>query len=80
MMDQNTRLLIALIWLCSYAHPGWSQVEPAILPGTKPLDWEGDISSRLIDSCDAFLLREIEKSVSQRDRHWVPGYSTHTRP
>lgn len=69
-MDQNTRLLIALICLCSHTLPVWSQKESTILPGTQFLEWEGDISSRLIDSCDAFLLREIEKSVTQRVRHW----------
>ena len=33
------------------------------LAGTKPLDWEGDIASRLVDSADAFLLKKIEQTM-----------------
>ena len=38
------------------------------LPGTKPLTWEGDIASKLIDACDAFLLRRLEESVEKNKR------------
>jgi cephalosporin-C deacetylase-like acetyl esterase len=41
-------------------HSGFA--EP--LAGTQPLDWEGDIASRLIDSADAFLLKKIEQSMA----------------
>lgn len=34
------------------------------LAGTRPLDWEGDIASRLIDSADAFLLKKIEQTMT----------------
>ena len=34
------------------------------LPGTRPLDWEGDIASRLIDSADAFLLEKIAQTMT----------------
>jgi dienelactone hydrolase len=47
-----------------------SSAEP--LPGTKPLTWEGDIASKLIDACDAFLLRRLEESVKHRPQYWVP--------
>ncbi|MCB0688581.1 MAG: hypothetical protein KDC53_18715, partial [Saprospiraceae bacterium] len=40
------------------------------LSGSKLLDWEGDIASRLIDSCDAFLLKEIQKSITNRSKFW----------
>ncbi|CAN5501132.1 hypothetical protein BH23VER1_BH23VER1_11890 [soil metagenome] len=36
----------------------------APLAGTAPLDWEGDISSRLVDSADAFLLEKIEETLA----------------
>ncbi|OUV10176.1 MAG: hypothetical protein CBC46_11855 [Verrucomicrobiaceae bacterium TMED86] len=54
--------------MLKYAYPflafllaqiGWA--EP--LAGTKPLDWEGDIASRLVDSADAFLLKKIEQTM-----------------
>ena len=41
------------------AQIGWA--EPLV--GTKPLDWEGDIASRLVDSADAFLLKKIEQTM-----------------
>jgi len=40
------------------------------LAGTEPLDWEGDIASRLVSGVDRFLLREIEQSTARRARHW----------
>ena len=33
------------------------------LKGTTPLDWEGDIASKLVDAADAFLLKKIDKPV-----------------
>ncbi len=40
------------------------------LGNTNSLTWEGDIASRLVDAADAFLLKEIERSVDRRARHW----------
>ena len=37
------------------------------LAGTQPLDWEGDIASRLIDSADAFLLKKIEETLATHE-------------
>src|SRR4051812_37983961 len=42
----------------------------APLPGTAPLTLQGDIASHLVDGVDRFLLREIDKSVEGRARHW----------
>ena len=50
-------LLSTLLFL---AHSGFA--EP--LAGTRALDWEGDIASRLIDSADAFLLKKIEQTMA----------------
>ena len=36
------------------------------LPGTTPLNWEGDIASRLIDSADSFLLAKIKEATETR--------------
>jgi len=44
--------------------------EAAPLPGTAPLLWQDDIASRLVAGADAFLLRQIEKSVERRARFW----------
>ncbi len=40
---------------------------------TDPLDWEGDIASRLVDKVDAFLLDQIEKNKSVRRSVWIQG-------
>ncbi|MFP6874322.1 MAG: hypothetical protein VCA55_12550 [Verrucomicrobiales bacterium] len=38
------------------------------LAGTSPLNWEGDIASRLIDTADAFLLEKINAATSARKK------------
>ena len=43
------------------------------LPGTAPLDLEGDIASRLVDGVDRFLLLELERSNEKRTRLFVEG-------
>jgi putative membrane-bound dehydrogenase-like protein len=40
------------------------------LPGTRLLTMEGDIASQLVAGVDRFLLREIDKSLKTRERHW----------
>lgn len=35
------------------------------LHGTKPLDWEGDIASKLVGSADTFLLKKIEQAMAE---------------
>src|SRR5262245_21284479 len=46
------------------------------LPGTKQLTLEGDIASQLVEGADKFHLRELEKSVAQRARHWKRDFSS----
>ncbi len=41
------------------------------IPEGKNLDWEGDITSRLVSQADSFLLKEIEKSKARRDQLWA---------
>ena len=49
-----------------------SAAEPvgAPLPGTAPLTWTDDITSRLVDGVDRFLLDKLEKSVDGRAKYW----------
>jgi dienelactone hydrolase len=44
------------------------QAEP--LPGTAPLEWEGDIASRLVDSASNFLDLAIIDAREQRTKFW----------
>jgi dienelactone hydrolase len=46
------------------------------LPGTKPLAMQGDIASEMVAGVDRFLLREIEKSVERRAKHWKRDFSS----
>lgn len=50
----------------------------AILPDAQPLTLEGDIAAQLVDGVDRFLLREIEKSVAGRGKHWQRDLSAAT--
>lgn len=55
---------------------GWSVAEgaawerQAVLPGTTELTLEGDIASSLVEGVDRFLLRELDRSEAERERHW----------
>jgi dienelactone hydrolase len=40
------------------------------LPQTEVLTWEGDLSVRMVEGIDRFLMRELEQSVAERPRHW----------
>ncbi len=40
------------------------------LPGTRPLDWEGDIAERMVHQADQLLLRELQQSIARRAAHW----------
>lgn len=46
------------------------QVSHPPLEGTQPLNWEGDLASRMIDQVDRFLLEQIDQSVARRAAHW----------
>nr|MDQ3332666.1 dienelactone hydrolase family protein [Planctomycetota bacterium] len=50
-----------------------SAVAAPPLPNVKPLDWEGDIASRLVDAADAFLLRELDRAEAGRDELAADG-------
>jgi len=42
-------------------------------PGTKPLTWQGDIASRMIEQLDAFLLKKTSRIAQQRRSLWEVG-------
>src|SRR5262249_34483097 len=46
------------------------------LPGTQKLTMEGDIAAQLVAGVDKFLLREIDKSVERRAKHWKRDFSS----
>jgi dienelactone hydrolase len=46
------------------------------LPGTQPLTLEGDLSARMVEGIDRFLMREIDRSVQSRQRFWHRDFSS----
>jgi dienelactone hydrolase len=46
------------------------------LPNTKQLSMQGDIAMQLVEGVDKFLLKEIDKSVERRARHWKRDFSS----
>lgn len=44
--------------------------DPDPLPGTRPLEWDGDLAARMVAGVDRFLLRKTEESVAGRAKHW----------
>ena len=46
------------------------------LPNTKPLTWNGDLSYRMRQGFDKFLMRELKASIPKRRRYWKVDYSS----
>src|SRR5437016_10951304 len=46
------------------------------LPQTQPLTWDGDLSARMVEGIDRFLMREIERSVGERQKLWHRDFSS----
>src|SRR5690242_11610985 len=72
----RVKLLLAALCLSLTATAAGAADEINSLPGTAPLKMEGDIASQLVDGVDRFLLREIDKSVERRTRHWKRDFSS----
>ncbi|PYL01483.1 MAG: hypothetical protein DME19_01410, partial [Verrucomicrobia bacterium] len=53
-----------------------SAQEVETLPGTLPLTWDGDLSARMVEGIDRFLMREIERSVQERQKLWHRDFSS----
>ena len=43
---------------------------PEVLPGTKPLTWEGDLSVKMLDGAHKFIEEKIDGSVAKRLKLW----------
>ncbi|MCB1121825.1 MAG: hypothetical protein KJT03_09775, partial [Verrucomicrobiae bacterium] len=48
----------------------------AMLPGTKPLTMEGDLSAQMVAGIDRFLMRMTDESVEQREQYWRRDFSS----
>lgn len=46
------------------------------MPGTQLLTQQGDLSAQMVEGIDTFLLREIERSVEERQKFWKRDLSS----
>ena len=46
------------------------------LPGTKPLEMQGDIAKQMVEGIDRYLTRELAASVEKRKAYWKPDYTS----
>jgi len=49
---------------------------PEILPGTKPLTWEGDLSAKMLDGAHKFIDEKINESIVNRSKFWNRNFSS----
>src|SRR5262245_51708019 len=50
--------------------------EVAALSGTKPLTLQGDLSAQMVAGIDKFLMREIERSIEERQKLWQRDFAS----
>jgi dienelactone hydrolase len=53
-----------------------SPVAAQPLPGTKPLDWDGDLAAKMVAGIDKYLMRELEAAPKNREKIWKPDFSS----
>lgn len=44
---------------------------PEVLPGSKPLTWDGDLSVKMLDGAHKFIEEKIHESISNRLKLWT---------
>ena len=49
---------------------------PQVLPGTKPLTWEGDMSAKMMDGAHKFIEDKIDESLLNRHKLWNRDFSS----
>ena len=50
--------------------------EPPRMPGTQPLNMDGDLSAQMVAGIDRFLMRGIETSSEERQKLWQRDFSS----
>src|SRR5213592_2721577 len=67
-------LFIALCAISTLSGPANGQV---IAPqGTQPLTVEGDLSALMVRGIDRFLMRELDQSITNRDKLWQRDFAS----
>jgi dienelactone hydrolase len=61
------------LWLFSVP---LSADEVATVPGTTPLDWEGELDIKMMDGLHRYIERKIAQSIEDRERFWRRDFSS----
>ena len=69
------RELLQAIGLSAVCQASASPAVPG-LPGTQLLDWDGDLSERMMDGAHRFVERKIGESIAQRPKYWKRDVSS----
>lgn len=72
-MKQHTCLTACFLFASFLAA---AAAQDATLPGTKPLELQGDFSAQMVAGIDKFLLREIERAAVKRTNFWKRDFSS----
>ena len=67
--------LLGLVLLVLF-RPIASSQQPAHLPGTGELTWEGDLSARMVAGIDRFLMRRLKAAPEGRAAFWNRDFSS----
>jgi dienelactone hydrolase len=73
-MNLLAALSMALLLLLIAGLP--SRDPPQPLPGTAPLEIEGDLAAQMVAGLDRFVTRETAASLERRARHWRRDFSS----
>lgn len=65
-MILSSRFLLLSLALLFFA-PAANAADPDVLPGTKPLELQGDIAATMVEGIDRFLLKELAAAPAKRD-------------
>ena len=57
-------------WILLNIHVGMAQ---AMLPGTQPLNWQGDLAAQMVEGIHVFLDQRTKEVEDERARLWVVG-------
>jgi len=71
----SPKLCAAMIALAIWAAAAPAE-EPTALPGTNTLDWQGDLSERMMHGLHRFVERKIDASVGERPKLWRRDFTS----
>jgi dienelactone hydrolase len=75
-MRQTFQASLPLLMMLAAGVPALRAEEPAVLPGTKPLRAEGDLSAQMRAGIDRLAARETERAVRERGQFWKRDLSS----